>query len=104
MTGAVGVLVVPVVVGLGAGEADFDRDAISTVDTLIPLKDVVPPGRYWPGGEAIRTVATAAGFALNVLVCGPAGETAAGVVGIVAGKADGVVGATGVLLVGGVAA
>jgi hypothetical protein len=81
-TGVAGGALVPVV----AGEFDF-RDAISTGATFIPLNVDVPPGRYWPGGVAIRTVADGAGLFGTTLVCVVTGAVTVGIAGIDAGKA-----------------
>jgi hypothetical protein len=65
--GELGIVEVPV--GAGAawaaagGEPLFGREAISTPLAGKPVNVDVPPGRYWPAGEVMRTVAAADGDA-----------------------------------------
>jgi len=71
---------------LAAGVVLPGRDAISIPIAASPVYVDVPPGRYWPAGAAILTVATELG----------AGAAAAGALGAV--TADG--GLAGMFVVG----
>ena len=68
---------------VGEGVTVVGREAICVGTEDKPVKEDVPPGRYWPGDEAMRTVAAATVPALDgmVLDCGPIGVIAAGVTG-----------------------
>lgn len=63
------------------GVLSVGREAICAGAVDKPVKEVVPPGRYWPGGEVMLTVeaATAAAPEGTLLVCGAIGVAAAGV-------------------------
>lgn len=56
------------------------REAICIGVFVKPVNDDVPPGRYWPGGDVMRTVdaATVASPVGIVLDCGPIGVVADG--------------------------
>lgn len=73
----------PVVVGVAVdGILSVGREAISVPALIRPVNDDVPPGRYWPGGESMRTVDVATAPAPDgaVFDCGPTGAVAAGAV------------------------
>jgi len=65
------------------GVLSVGREAICAGAADKPVKEDVPPGRYWPGGEMMLTVeaATVAVSDGSVLDCGPIGMVAVGVAG-----------------------
>jgi hypothetical protein len=52
------------------GEPLVGREAISTPLAGKPVKVEVPPGRYWPAGAEMRTVAAEEGAAAGVELAG----------------------------------
>jgi hypothetical protein len=70
-----GIAEAPVAAGVaGAADPAAGREAISTPLAGKPVKVEVPPGRYWPAGAAMRTVAAVegvaeAGLAIEVVAC-----------------------------------
>jgi hypothetical protein len=70
------------------GVLSVGREAICAGGVDKPVKEDVPPGRYWPGGDVMLTVEAATVEAATVAVsdgmvldCGPIGVVAVGVAG-----------------------
>ncbi len=71
------------------GIPSVGREAICVGAVDRPMNEDVPPGRYWPGGVSMRTVAaaTVAGLTGVAFDCGPIGMVA--VDGVTVGVAGG---------------